>query len=87
MPHKRNPVAAAPCSAAAVAGARAACHHAAGDGAGARARAGGWHAEWATLPELALLAARARCRQAAETVEGLEVDRGRMRANLGLRAA
>jgi 3-carboxy-cis,cis-muconate cycloisomerase len=44
---------------------------------------GGWHAEWETLPELAVLAAGA-LRQTAETVEGLEVERARMRANLGL---
>jgi 3-carboxy-cis,cis-muconate cycloisomerase len=42
---------------------------------------GGWHAEWETLPELASLAAGA-LRQVAETVEGLEVDAARMRANL-----
>ena len=42
---------------------------------------GGWHAEWETLPELASLAAGA-LRHMAETVEGLEIDAARMRANL-----
>ena len=42
---------------------------------------GGWHAEWETLPELCVLAAGA-LRQTVETIEGLEVDPARMRANL-----
>jgi len=42
---------------------------------------GGWHAEWETLPELSSLAAGA-LRQMVETIEGLEVDPERMRANL-----
>jgi len=42
---------------------------------------GGWHAEWETLPELCVIAAGA-LRQMVETVEGLEVDPARMRANL-----
>ncbi|MGQ0663168.1 MAG: 3-carboxy-cis,cis-muconate cycloisomerase [Pseudomonadota bacterium] len=42
---------------------------------------GGWHAEWHTIPELCSLAAGA-LRQMAETIEGLEIDPARMRANL-----
>ncbi len=42
---------------------------------------GGWHAEWETLPELAVLTAGA-LRWTAETVEGLEPDTDRMRTNL-----
>jgi len=42
---------------------------------------GGWHAEWETLPELCVLAAGA-LRQTVETIEGLELDPERMRANL-----
>jgi 3-carboxy-cis,cis-muconate cycloisomerase len=42
---------------------------------------GGWQAEWETLPELCVLAAGA-LRQTVETMEGMEVDPARMRANL-----
>jgi 3-carboxy-cis,cis-muconate cycloisomerase len=42
---------------------------------------GGWHAEWETLPELCTLAAGA-LRQTVDTIEGLELDPARMRANL-----
>jgi 3-carboxy-cis,cis-muconate cycloisomerase len=42
---------------------------------------GGWHAEWETLPALCILAAGA-LRHTAETMEGIELDPARMRANL-----
>ena len=81
MPHKRNPVAAAVVLAAAtrapglVATLLSAMiqEHERG--------LGGWHAEWDTLPELCVLGAGA-LRQMAETLEGLELDPARMRANL-----
>jgi len=42
---------------------------------------GGWHAEWAVLPELVQLSAGALAHM-AETIGGLEVDVARMRSNL-----
>lgn len=42
---------------------------------------GGWQAEWETLPDIFLLTAGA-LRQMVQVAEGLEVDVGRMRANL-----
>jgi 3-carboxy-cis,cis-muconate cycloisomerase len=42
---------------------------------------GGWHAEWDTLPEIALLAAGA-LHQVAQTMAGLEVNAAGMRKNL-----
>jgi 3-carboxy-cis,cis-muconate cycloisomerase len=42
---------------------------------------GGWHAEWETLPEIISLIAGA-LHHLAETVERLDVDTERMRANL-----
>lgn len=44
---------------------------------------GGWHAEWETLPELCRLTAGALART-RETLEGLELNPGRMRANFEL---
>lgn len=44
---------------------------------------GGWHAEWETLPEIISLTAGA-LHHLAETVECLDVDTERMRANLEL---
>ncbi|GAA2133777.1 lyase family protein [Kitasatospora kazusensis] len=44
---------------------------------------GAWHAEWQPLRECLRLAGGA-AHTAAELLEGLEVDAGRMRANLGL---
>jgi 3-carboxy-cis,cis-muconate cycloisomerase len=81
MPHKRNPVSSAVVLAAAtripnlVATMLAAMvqEHERG--------LGGWHAEWSTLPDLCVLTGGA-LRHAAETLAGLEVDAGRMRANL-----
>jgi len=42
---------------------------------------GGWHAEWDTLPEIALLAAGA-LHQVAQTMAGLDVNAAGMRKNL-----
>jgi 3-carboxy-cis,cis-muconate cycloisomerase len=83
MPHKRNPVAAASVLAAAVRAPGLVATMLAAMVQEHERGLGGWHAEWETLPELAVLAAGA-LRQTAETVEGLEVERARMRANLGL---
>jgi len=81
MPHKRNPVGAAIALAAAarvpglVATMLAAMvqEHERGFG--------NWHAEWDTLPEICLLAGGA-AHHIRLAIEGLEVDRDRMRANL-----
>ena len=83
MPHKRNPVsstvilaahAAAPGHAATLLTAMAAAHE---------RPTGLWHAEWHALPALFGLASgallEARC-----LAEGMEVDAGRMRANLDI---
>ncbi len=83
MPHKRNPVSctvilaahgAAPGLAATLLGAMAAAHE---------RPAGAWHAEWHALPALFGLASGA-LHEARALAEGLEVDAGRMHANLGL---
>lgn len=82
MPHKRNPVA---CAAVLAAASRApglvatmltamAPEHERGLGV--------WQAEWVALPELAILAGGA-VRAMADTMEGLEVNAGRMAENLG----
>jgi 3-carboxy-cis,cis-muconate cycloisomerase len=81
MPHKRNPVACAAVLAAAVRAPGLVATMLAGMVQEHERGLGGWHAEWETLPELAVLAAGA-LRWTAETVEGLEVDAGRMRRNL-----
>jgi 3-carboxy-cis,cis-muconate cycloisomerase len=44
---------------------------------------GGWQAEWDTLPDIVLLASGA-LRQMRDVAAGLQVDAGRMRANLDL---
>jgi 3-carboxy-cis,cis-muconate cycloisomerase len=81
MPHKRNPVAAvcalacarqAPGLAATLLGAMAHEHERA---------AGSWHAEWRPLGEL-LRSAGSAVAWLRTSLEGLEVDAGRMRANL-----
>lgn len=81
MPHKRNPVAAAVVLSAA--------HRAPGLVAtlvGAMPQEherglGGWHAEWMALPDLVRLTAGA-LNVTADTVAGLELRPGKMRANL-----
>jgi len=83
MPHKRNPVGAAVVLHAAnrapalVAGLYAAMvqEHERG--------LGGWHAEWQPLAELLQITAGALAR-CCETVEGMEVDAQRMRANIDI---
>jgi 3-carboxy-cis,cis-muconate cycloisomerase len=81
MPHKRNPVSAAVVGAAALRvpglvatllGAMVQEH---------QRGLGGWHAEWEVLPEIWLLSGGALA-QVAAVAEGLEVDAGRMAANL-----
>lgn len=81
MPHKRNPVDAIMASAAArlaqgqvpiILAAMAQEHERA---------AGGWQAEWQAIPDLLRYSAGAVARTAA-AVAGLEIDAGRMRANL-----
>jgi 3-carboxy-cis,cis-muconate cycloisomerase len=83
MPHKRNPVsctvvlsaqAAAPGHVTTLLQAMLAAHE---------RPAGLWHAEWHALPALFGLASGA-LREARVLAEGLEVDPGRMRANLAL---
>ena len=83
MPHKRNPVAAicalgcaqqAPGLAATLLGAMAHEHERA---------AGAWHAEWRPLGEL-LRSTGSAVAWLRESLEGLEVDPERMRANLEL---
>jgi 3-carboxy-cis,cis-muconate cycloisomerase len=81
MPHKRNPVAGAAVLSAAVRAPSLVATMLAGMVQEHERGLGGWHAEWETLPELAVLTAGA-LRWTAETVEGLEVDPARMRANL-----
>jgi 3-carboxy-cis,cis-muconate cycloisomerase len=81
MPHKRNPV-----TAAVVLAAATRVPHLAGSLLSGMAQEherglGGWHAEWQVLPELVQLSAGALA-QMADTIEGLEVDADRMRANL-----
>ncbi len=83
MPHKRNPVcstvilaahAAAPGHAATLLTAMAAAHE---------RPAGLWHAEWHALPSLFGLASGA-LHEARGLAHGLEVDGGRMRANIDI---
>lgn len=81
LPQKRNPVDATMARAAArLAIGQVPAVLAAMDQEHERA-AGGWQAEWQALPDLARYAGGAVAR-AADAVAGLEVDAGRMRANL-----
>jgi len=81
MPQKRNPVAAAVALAAAARAPGLVSTMISAMVQEHERGLGGWHAEWETLPELASLAAGA-LRQMTATIEGLEVDAARMRANL-----
>jgi 3-carboxy-cis,cis-muconate cycloisomerase len=83
MPHKRNPIAAAAVLANAVRAPGLVATMLAAMVQEHERGLGGWHAEWETLPELAVLASGA-LRWTTETIEGLEVDAARMRANLDL---
>jgi 3-carboxy-cis,cis-muconate cycloisomerase len=83
MPHKQNPVASVVAAAAAVqAPGLVATMLAAMPQAHERA-AGGWQAEWDTLPALVTLTARS-AQAMAGALATLEVDAARMRANLDL---
>lgn len=81
MPHKRNPVTASVVLAAAVRAPGLVATMLAAMPQEHERGLGGWQAEWATLPELMVLAAGALA-QMADTVAGLEIDAARMRANL-----
>ena len=81
MPHKRNPLTAAVVLAAAARAPGLVATLLSSMVQEHERGLGGWHAEWETLPELCVLAAGA-LRQTAETIDGLELDPARMRANL-----
>ena len=81
MPHKRNPVAAAAVLAAAMRAPGLVATMLSAMVQEHERGLGGWHAEWETLPALCVLGAGA-LRQTVETIEGLELDPARMRANL-----
>lgn len=81
MPHKRNPVAAATALAAATMAPNLAATMFAAQVQDHERSAGPWHAEWPTLPSL-LLVTSGGLAAIVDIAEGLEVDVGRMRANL-----
>jgi len=81
MPHKRNPVTAAVVLAAATRAPGLVATLLSAMVQEHERGLGGWHAEWETLPALCTLGAGA-LRHMAETIEGLELDPTRMRANL-----
>jgi 3-carboxy-cis,cis-muconate cycloisomerase len=83
MPHKRNPVAATVVSAAAVRMPGLVATILAAMVQENERGAGGWHAEWETLPELLCVFAGA-LHHLTDAVAGLDVDTVRMRANLDL---
>ena len=84
LPHKRNPIACASVLAAALRAPNLVAMILASQVQEHERALGGWQAEWSVLPELVLLAGGA-ARHMAETIDGLEVDRARMRANLDAR--
>ena len=81
MPHKRNPVASAVVLAAAVRAPGMVATLLSAMVQDHERGLGGWHAEWETLPELAVLAAGA-LRHTSDAMAGLDVDPNRMRRNL-----
>jgi 3-carboxy-cis,cis-muconate cycloisomerase len=81
MPHKRNPVTAAVVLSAATRAPGLVATLLSAMVQEHERGLGGWQAEWETLPALCILAAGA-LRQTAETIEGIELDPGRMLANL-----
>jgi 3-carboxy-cis,cis-muconate cycloisomerase len=83
MPQKRNPVAASVALAAAVRVPALVAVMLTAMTQEHERGLGGWQAEWDTLPEICALAAGA-LEQMGRTMEGLEVDAARMRANLDL---
>jgi 3-carboxy-cis,cis-muconate cycloisomerase len=83
MPQKRNPVGSAIASACARRAAAASGVLVGGLPGELERAAGAWHAEWGALSE-ALMFAGGAAAAMREVLEGLEVDAGRMRANLEL---
>lgn len=81
LPHKRNPVAAATALAAATMAPNLAATMFAAQVQDHERSAGPWHAEWPTLPMLQLVTSGALA-AIVDIAEGMEVDAGRMRANL-----
>jgi 3-carboxy-cis,cis-muconate cycloisomerase len=82
MPHKRNPVATTLARACATTALAAAAPLVSGVGGHEHQRAAGaWHAEWVTL-SAALAYTGGAAAWTRSALEGLEVDAGRMRANL-----
>jgi 3-carboxy-cis,cis-muconate cycloisomerase len=81
LPHKRNPVASARALGAAAMAPQLAATIFAAQIQDHERSAGPWHAEWPTLPTLALATSGA-LDAIAEIAEGLEVDADRMRRNL-----
>jgi 3-carboxy-cis,cis-muconate cycloisomerase len=82
MPHKRNPVASATALAAATIAPNLAATIFASQVQDHERSAGSWHAEWPVLPML-LLVTSGGLAAIVDMAEGLEVDAGRMRLNLG----
>ncbi len=81
MPHKRNPVGSVVAQAAAQRVPALVSTMLAAMVQEHERAAGGWHAEWETLPEICRLSAGALA-HIREIVNGLEIDPARMRANL-----
>ncbi|MEW6640116.1 MAG: 3-carboxy-cis,cis-muconate cycloisomerase [Pseudomonadota bacterium] len=81
LPHKRNPVAAAAALGAATMAPNLAATIFAAQVQDHERSAGPWHAEWPTLPTLALVTSGALA-AIVDIAEGLDVDAARMRANL-----
>jgi 3-carboxy-cis,cis-muconate cycloisomerase len=81
LPHKRNPVAAAAALGAATMAPNLAATIFAAQVQDHERSAGPWHAEWPTLPTLELVTSGALA-AIVDIAEGLDVDAGRMRANL-----
>src|ERR1700730_6800160 len=84
MPHKRNPVSAAPAIAAAAMAPNLAATIFAAQVQDHERSAGPWHAEWPTLPTLQLVTSGALA-AVVDIAEGLEVDVAQMRGNLDAR--
>ncbi len=83
MPQKRNPTAAAAASAAAAIAPQLTATLLAAQVQDHERATGAWQSEWPTVPSL-LLVASAALGAIVDIAEGLEVDAGRMRANLDL---
>ena len=83
MPHKRNPVGCAIALTAALRVPALVSTMLAGMVQEHERALGGWQAEWDTLPDIVLLTSGA-LRQMRDVAAGLQVDAGRMRANLDL---